>query len=544
MPKKSSKKGSKKQTLAAETAMVPHRAPNLTHLLERTKGGKLSDVQQYLDAGGSTNVLVETPMRQSVKAGVSSKVSRPTQMLARLTLLAGVAGSQHSETVASIKLLLHAGAAVDALSRTTNWERTALMLACSISSNLPAVQALLEGGADPCYQIRSDGLTALHFAATMGYTDYCRALHTASSGRALELQGEGEGPCATPLIAACAMEQYAVVKLLCAPGADVNHSSASGNTPLMTVAASKSQDTSILHFLLQQDGIKVDHLNFNDNTALMEAVDAGTVAAVKLLLEHSADVSIINKQGFSPVFAAVAGGHLSVLKLLMQHGADVTALSPKGLTLLMQATINNLTHIADFLISQGLSVHAVDDSGCTALHHAASRSSDSATMRVLLAHGADVNAVDVQRGTPLHCASQSGHLDKVDVLIAAGADVIRSDALGATALHVAIHFAHLTIVKLLLEHGADVVVSTVQFELCTCCDAMSALMMCEDTAILKLLLTAGADVHAVTSSGDTCLHIAARHNYSAPLLCLLIKAGADIYAVNSAGQTNSSRRGT
>eukprot|EP00953_Heterococcus_sp_UTEX-ZZ885_P039198 20105-Heterococcus_DN1.PRE.2 len=62
-------------------------------------------------------------------------------------------------------------------------------------------------------------------------------------------------------------------------------------------------------------------------------------------------------------------------------------------------------------------------------------------------------------------------------------------------------------------------------------------MMCEDTAILKLLLTTGADVHAVTSSGDTCLHVAARHNYSAPLLCLLIKAGADIHAVNSAGQT-------
>eukprot|EP00953_Heterococcus_sp_UTEX-ZZ885_P039199 20105-Heterococcus_DN1.PRE.3 len=150
MPKKC-KKGSKKQTPAAETTLVPHRAPNLTHLLKRAKGGKLSDVQQYLDAGGSTNVLVEVPMRQSVKAGDSSEVSRPTQMLARLTLLSGVAGSRHSETAASIKLLLHAGAAVDALSRTTNWERTALMLACSISSNLPAVQALLQGGADPCY---------------------------------------------------------------------------------------------------------------------------------------------------------------------------------------------------------------------------------------------------------------------------------------------------------------------------------------------------------------------------------------------------------
>jgi ankyrin repeat protein len=41
----------------------------------------------------------------------------------------------------------------------------------------------------------------------------------------------------------------------------------------------------------------------------------------------------------------------------------------------------------------------------------------------------------------------------------------------------------------------------------------------------------------VTSSGDTSLHIAARHNYSAPVVCLLIKAGADMHAVNSKGRT-------
>jgi ankyrin repeat protein len=62
-------------------------------------------------------------------------------------------------------------------------------------------------------------------------------------------------------------------------------------------------------------------------------------------------------------------------------------------------------------------------------------------------------------------------------------------------------------------------------------------MYCNDAATLKLLLTAGADVHAVTSRGDTCLHIAVRHSYAVPVICLLIKAGADLHAVNSAGKT-------
>jgi ankyrin repeat protein len=44
-------------------------------------------------------------------------------------------------------------------------------------------------------------------------------------------------------------------------------------------------------------------------------------------------------------------------------------------------------------------------------------------------------------------------------------------------------------------------------------------------------------VHATTSSGDTCLHIAAEYKYSAPVVCLLIKAGADMHAVNSDGKT-------
>jgi ankyrin repeat protein len=54
---------------------------------------------------------------------------------------------------------------------------------------------------------------------------------------------------------------------------------------------------------------------------------------------------------------------------------------------------------------------------------------------------------------------------------------------------------------------------------------------------MKLLLAAGADVHVTNEAGDTCLHVAARHNHKASVVCLLIKAGADLQAVNSEGKT-------
>eukprot|EP00953_Heterococcus_sp_UTEX-ZZ885_P009352 5520-Heterococcus_DN1.PRE.2 len=62
-------------------------------------------------------------------------------------------------------------------------------------------------------------------------------------------------------------------------------------------------------------------------------------------------------------------------------------------------------------------------------------------------------------------------------------------------------------------------------------------MMCSLVDTLILLLAAGADIHVANDVGDTCLHIAARHNYKAPVVCLLIKAGANLHAVNNDGQT-------
>jgi uncharacterized protein len=520
MPKKSSKKGSKKQIPAAETTLVPrdHRAPNLTDLLELAKGGKLSDVQQYLNAGGSPNVL------------------QRTEHLGLVPLLFSVAKSWHSVAAASIKLLLEAGAAVNAVASSPLRERTALLAACSIPNNLQAVQALLHGGADAYYQSSSDGISALHLAAAAGCIDSCRALHTASSGRAAELMNKVDKKGVTPLMMACVMKQYAVVELLCALGVDVNASSTAGTSSLM--AAVDGHSTSLLQCLLQQDGIKVNHRAGNGNTALIIAVESDNVAAVKLLLQHGADACNINNSGYSAVFAAVAGGHLQVLKLLLQHGAAITATADPGFTLLMQAARSNQPRVAEFLIESGFLLHAVSGLGFTALHYAAASTiSGTETMHVLLAHGADCTALGSIGSTALHAAANGGQSDKVRVLIAAGADVLSRCDAGATALHLAIEKAHFPVVKLLLEHGADAVLNTMLCRLCESCGHVSALMMCEDTTVLKLLLTAGADVLAASTRGYTSLHVAARHNFTASMVCLLIKAGADLHAVNSDGKT-------
>jgi uncharacterized protein len=448
-------------------------------------------------------------------------------------LLCRVAESLHDEAAGSIELLLQAGAAVDAAFVSANGKAyTALQLASrhTTASGRACLRALLEGGADPCYHTEN-GMTALHYAAGAGNLDGCKSLRAASSGRALELGCGVRG--VTPLVVACSQNQTAAATLLCELGADVNHSDSEGHTALMYAA---ERDAHLVQYLLERGSSNINAATISGDTALIAAALRGNYASVKLLLERGADAKMLKDEGGSAIVAAATKGHLPVVKLLRRYGCEITAAAADGRTLLMLTCRGGYEELAVCLLREGASVHAVDTLYCTALHHAAVFDDRGSIIKLLLQHGADLNVINYGGTVPLHFAVKCGSLANAEVLIAAGADVAHSDAAGNTALHIAVRDGRAADVKLLLEHGADTVLNTMQCKEWTDC-AVSAIMLCNDTAILKLLLTAGADVHAVTSSGDTCLHIAARYNYSAPVVCLLIKAGADMHAVNNDGQT-------
>jgi ankyrin repeat protein len=229
-----------------------------------------------------------------------------------------------------------------------------------------------------------------------------------------------------------------------------------------------------------------------------------------------------------------------MLQQLLQYGFDITARTHSGQTLLMQpctqAYAASAERVTEFLIQQGLSVRAVDNYQMTALHHNAAQSGTARTLQLLLAHGADVNARGLRNSTALHCAVMADDAQNAAVLLAAGAALQLRDSSDAAALHLAMLTGKPAVTRVLVQHSTAEQLDSMLSTLCVCCGPISTLMMCSNTAILKLLLTAGADVHAVTSSGATCLHIAARHSYTVPVLCMLIKAGADLHAVNNAGK--------
>lgn len=142
-------------------------------------------------------------------------------------------------------------------------------------------------------------------------------------------------------------------------------------------------------------------------------------------------------------------------------GADVTAFNCQGMTVL-HVLCTKEPAVGSFsderpagavrrVLAFGLAdVNArCRDSGRTPLHGATDRMGSLDTISVLLAHGADVHAVDYAGRTPMHYARTAS---AVSALLAAGADPLDRDLDDATPAHYLVRrVEHAALVELLLR---------------------------------------------------------------------------------------------
>jgi ankyrin repeat protein len=236
------------------------------------------------------------------------------------------------------------------------------------------------------------------------------------------------------------------------------------------------------------------------------------------------------------MFIAAEVGHVGALQFLVAQGLECDGVDLRGTSPLMVSATYGHVAAVEYLLSQGADISRLNIERCDALRHAATHSKCPELVELLLANGATVDVPSVNGTTALSATAANGDAASAAVLLAAGADIAQVSNDGYTCLHRAVMDRHSSCVKLLLEHGAAAVIDSVA-PFCTCCGHLTAVMMCTEPAILQQLLRAGADVHKTTAAGESCLHVAAKHKYTAAVLCLLIKAGVDLAAVNSDGLT-------
>ena len=132
--------------------------------------------------------------------------------------------------------------------------------------------------------------------------------------------------------------------------------------------------------------------------------------------------------------------------------ADVRARTGRDLVYLAVVRAN-IPALAALLTAGRASPNMHSDGGKAPLHESCD---DEATMRMLLAAGADLHAVDHFGRTPLHWAVFFGHAETASLLLDYGSNAEAVDHGGRTALIYAAHRSHEACALLLLTAGANV----------------------------------------------------------------------------------------
>ena len=282
-------------------------------------------------------------------------------------------------------------------------------------------------------------------------------------------------------------------------------------------------------------------VEYNYTPPIHFAVREGHVRIVQLLLEHGADPAY-RSYPFKESLLTFADerGHAELAQLLRQHLSRRFALASGTQAILDGAESGNLAAVESELARDATLASASNDTGDTALHRAA-KHGHVHIVRVLLAAGANVDAVRGDGYRPVHCALMPnwffqeplGARDTVaDLLLAAGAqytmfiaalrgdmrfvrDAVTRDRSLANfgdschhrALSAAVRRGDVAMTRLLLEHGANPNLNEEGAP-----RGLSLWIAVNDRQreLVRLLLAHGADPNADVESSGTPMSQAAR----------------------------------
>jgi hypothetical protein len=185
-----------------------------------------------------------------------------------------------------------------------------------------------------------------------------------------------------------------------------------------------------------------------------------------LVVKHPEQVNATGGYYVIPLVAALGAGQFRTAKFLFDNGAHPNVEGAIRRTPLQSEAYYGYFDMVQELLKYKADVNVGRGADGTPLHFASrgvqlsGKAPTSSLLlsniaRLLLEHGADINARDKRRFTPLHVAVEAGRVEVVRVLLEHGADVGAEDYQGRTALQVVPDERRDEIMKLLSEHGTQ-----------------------------------------------------------------------------------------
>ena len=354
-----------------------------TALIRAAKIGNLEVVAALLDAGAAVDTpdsgFQQTPLMAAARGGYAPVV----------------------------KLLIEHGAKVNAQTRTGPTPKFATPANSKASRG-----AGIQRGGWPDRGIREPipgAKTPLLYAAREGHVEVARLLLDA--GANIE-QADADG--VTPLLAAVINEHAELAALLIDRGANVNASDWYGQTPLFCAVDVRDLDVSGAS---RDNGI--DRETFYRLAEVLLKHGANPNARTREFppqrswVTRLGSLAWVDFTGQTPFLRAAQAGDVKVMRLLLQYHADPNIATVGGTTPLMAAAGVNWTVEQTFdegepalleavklARSLGNDVNAKNVLGIRAIHGAANRGANE-IIRYLVEQGADLEAVDNEKRTPL-----------------------------------------------------------------------------------------------------------------------------------------------
>ena len=313
-----------------------------------------------------------------------------------------------------------------------------------------------------------------------------------------------------------------VIDALLIKGANVNIVREDGNAPLH-IAAHSGDDHAPLAKKLINAGADLLQLNDNGDTPLFTALRAKRWRTAEVLLAAGGGETLVNpKTGGTLLTVAIAAeAPVEFLQALLKTGVDINAqtLKERSSALHLAAPANQYDVVKLLLENKTLQLDLVNREGRTPLQ-AALEKGVAPSSSLLIAAGADVNALDPQGVTPLMTAARQNFIDIVEAMLKKGAKADAIGNAGETPLAYAAQNGAIRAVKALLSAAAEQGGTL---------DLTGPLCIAAERGhgrIVELLLEAGAAVNGLNRQEQTALMGAAK-NDNEEVLEILLKAGAN-----------------
>jgi ankyrin repeat protein len=156
----------------------------------------------------------------------------------------------------------------------------------------------------------------------------------------------------------------------------------------------------------------------DEELSLAEAAAFGRRERLEALLaDDPAAANAWSPDGFSPLALAIFGGQEGAVRMLLEHGADVEAISRHPtiqVRPLQTAAFVRDANLGRILLDAGADPNGTAEGGFTALHSAA-QNGDLEFARLLLERGADRTA-EVRGKRAVDFAEEAGAFEVVEVL--------------------------------------------------------------------------------------------------------------------------------